>query len=33
MIAKQDIVIGHRPEKIHNPQESGLDSMLRFMLY
>mgnify|MGYP004698627955 CR=1 FL=1 len=33
MIAKQDIVIGHRSEKNYNPQECGLDSTLRFMLY
>ena len=33
MIINRDSVISHRSEKIHNLQESGLDRMLRFMLY
>ena len=33
MVANWDCVISYRPKKFHNPQESGLDRMLRFMLY
>ena len=33
MVVYRDSVISYRLEKIHNPQESGLDRMLRFMLY
>jgi len=32
-IVNWDNVIGHCSEIFHNPQESGLDRMLRFMLY
>ena len=32
-IVNWDNVIGHGSEIFHNPQESGLDRMLRFMLY
>lgn len=33
MVVNWDSVISHRSEKNYNPQECGLDSTLRSMLY